>query len=135
MLFRSSEQKNGCKISNQDLMIGASATVSTIKSAYSNAVIKNLSGASISDTDSVGTGYTVTIDGRTYEIVKMGDIDGDGVIDTLDSVKALRHYVGSSCLDGPYIKAADVNNDGEVDTLDSLKILRNYLGTEEINID
>ena len=57
-----------------------------------------------------------------------GDLNGDGRIDSTDSVLLLRYLVG---LTGNVIeKAADYNLDGEVDSLDSVMLLRRLVGLE-----
>ena len=65
----------------------------------------------------------------------MGDVDGDGSIDTLDSLKALKQFVGTEKLNGVYQKAADIDKDGVIDTLDSLKMLKNYVTGEKIELN
>lgn len=125
-------ENNNFKVEGTNVVTEPNTTVENIKKKYKNAVIKK-DGKEVKS-GLVGTGDKVTIEGKSYTVVKMGDIDGDGQIDTLDSVKALRQYIGSVNLKNEYLKAADVNKDGTVDTLDSLKILRQYIGTEEIKL-
>ena len=57
------------------------------------------------------------------ETVKVGDINGDGVIDTLD-LMTLRAYLAGKI--ETISSAADINGDGTVDALD-LAILRKML--------
>ena len=58
-----------------------------------------------------------------------GDLNGDGFIDSIDSVLLLRYLVG---IKDPGIieEAADFNQDGEVDTLDSVLLLRYLVGID-----
>ena len=111
-------------------------TVEGIKEKYTNKTItvKKADGTVVNAGD-VGTGYTITIGDKKYTTVKMGDVDGDGIIDTLDSLKALKQFVGTEKLSGVYKEAADINKDGTIDTLDSLKMLKNYATGEQININ
>lgn len=78
----------------------------------------------------IATGAVVSINGadgesvELLEVVVLGDVNGDGEVDALDSgiVKNVRIDVTS--LVGSYAEAADVNNDGDIDSLDSQLILR-----------
>ena len=58
-----------------------------------------------------------------YEVVVNGDVNGDGVANSLDSIliKAYRNEVTS--LPGSAFEAADINNDGSVDIADSKLLL------------
>ena len=58
-----------------------------------------------------------------YEIVVKGDVNGDGLANSLDSmlIKAYRNEV--TALDGAVKAAADINNDGKVNLADSKLLL------------
>ena len=130
-----SESNDNCKIEEGNLICEPATSIETIQDKYTDkkVVVKKPDGTVI-ESGKLGTGYTVTVESKTYTVVKMGDINGDASIDTLDSLKVLRNYVGSENLENQNLKAADINNDGTVDTLDSLKILRQYVGSENIEI-
>ena len=57
---------------------------------------------------------------------KLGDVDGDNKITTVDSLKVLRYIVDKNQypLTGTSLLAADTDKDGKITTVDSLKILR-----------
>ena len=126
---------DNCKIEEGNLVCEPATTVETIQDKYTDTtvVVKKADGTVV-ESGNLGTGYSITVGDKTYTVVKMGDINGDASIDTLDSLKVLRNYVGSENLENENLKAADINNDGTVDTLDSLKILRQYVGSENIEI-
>ncbi|MCQ2049679.1 MAG: dockerin type I domain-containing protein [Candidatus Saccharibacteria bacterium] len=63
---------------------------------------------------------------KEIKIIVRGDVDGDGIIDPLDYVKVRKQIMGTTNLDGVYLKAADCNNDNVVDILDYIK-LRNQV--------
>lgn len=57
---------------------------------------------------------------------KLGDVNDDGDVDTLDALNILRFVVDAEkySLSASQLLAGDVNGDGDVDTLDALSILR-----------
>ena len=125
--------ENGFKIENSQIVCIPNATAQNIKNVYSNAVIKK-GNTEISNSDSIGTGYTITVDNNTYKVSKKGDVSGDGIIDARDSLRILKYSVGTYDLKDEFAKAADINNDGTVDARDSLRILKYSVGTFEITI-
>lgn len=108
-------------------------TVEAIKLNYKNAIIKK-DGKIISDKELVGTGYTVTIDGNTYTVVKKGDPSGDSTIDSSDLLKLQKYLLGSNKLTGIYKDAADTNSDGVIDSADLLKIQKYLLNGSNIPV-
>lgn len=58
----------------------------------------------------------------------LGDVNGDGSVDTSDALLALRIYVGTYSATDVQRKAADVSKDGVIDTTDALLMLRFYVG-------
>ena len=53
----------------------------------------------------------------------MGDVDGDGTVDTADSAKVLEAAAEAQALDEMQSLAADVNRDGAADSSDAAEIL------------
>ncbi len=123
------------KLDDSNLICEPATTIEAIKEKYTDKtiIVKKADGTAVT-TGNVGTGYTITIGDKKYTAIKLGDIDGDGTIDTLDSLKALKQFVGTEKLNGVYKEAADINKDGVIDTLDSLKMLKNFATGEQINI-
>ena len=56
---------------------------------------------------------------------KLGDVNEDGYIDTVDALWILQCYVKKRELS---LDCADVNHDGMIDTVDALKVLQFYVG-------
>ena len=54
----------------------------------------------------------------------VGDINGDGEVDSLDATSALKYDAGIIELNEKQLKAGDVNGDNEVDSLDATMILK-----------
>lgn len=78
----------------------------------------------------LGTGAVVSIDTEDgdevgiLEVVVLGDVNGDGEVDALDSGIVKNVINDTTALVGVYSDAADVNNDGDIDSLDALLILQ-----------
>lgn len=84
-------------------------------------------GKAISASDYVATSDIVVIskDGEvvsTYELVVKGDVNGDGVADSLDSSAIKAHRAKITLLTGTFLEAADLNSDGEV-TITDVRLL------------
>ena len=104
---------------------------------YEDLKVKDSKGQPVSDSIKVGTGYTVELyDGDilvdAVKLVVLGDLDGNGVVDTTDYMR-----IKSSLLDGFTLneveqKAADVNGDGSVDTTDYMRVKAHFLQTFSI---
>ena len=87
------------------------------------------------------TGYEVYILGRTIEVeatqITSGDVNDDGVVDTLDRMVLSRYLANwdEYDVDSINMAAADVNGDGVVDTLDRMvlnRYLANWDGYEDL---
>ena len=78
-----------------------------------------------------GSSYSLenpTASFRYYQPYTLGDVNGDGEIDSLDALDILQHAVGKTPLTGTKLLAADVNGDKEIDSLDALAILQYAVG-------
>ena len=80
--------------------------------------------------DYLATGAVVSVDTddgeevAILEIVVLGDVNGDGEVDALDSGIVKNVINDTTSLVGVYYEAADVNRDGDIDKLDSALILQ-----------
>lgn len=85
------------------------------------------------------TGMTVEVieDGQTvtYTVVVIGDINSDGISDSIDTqmLKAYRNEVLK--LESEKFKAADINDDGKVNVKDSKLLLYHRAGVEGYNLN
>ena len=128
-------QSSEYKIEGLNIKMTPTVTANDIKSKNPTAVIKNTSGADISNsTELVGTGYTVTIDGTTYTVIKFGDLNGDGYVDTGDTLIAKQVVLGKRGIDGIYKTAMDVNKDSYTDTGDTLVLKKVILKVGNITL-
>ena len=96
--------------------------------------VKDVAGAEISDANFVGTGTSVELyDGETLVdsilVVVLGDIDGNGIIDTTDYLRVKSAFLGTMNLDASQTLAADVDGNGYIDGTDYMRIKGHFLGT------
>lgn len=83
-------------------------------------------------TDIIGTGYIVA---DKYTVVKKGDVNGDGNVNTADLLAVQKKLLGiSEISETNKFKAADTNNDGKIDTADLLAIQKKLLNISDIKI-
>ena len=91
------------------------------------------------ETALVGTGTEIILKDasgttiKTYELCIYGDINGDGYLDTGDSLALTKHCTKKKILSGVYKLACDVNHDGYFDTGDSLRLTKHL--TKKATID
>ncbi|MBR6133235.1 MAG: Ig-like domain-containing protein [Bacilli bacterium] len=79
-----------------------------------------------------GTKLTITKHGesfKSYTIIAMGDLNGDGQVLLNDVTKLYRHFMGRSIInDEIYLKAGDVKRDGTILLNDVTKLYRYFMG-------
>lgn len=112
----------------------ADATVKTLVWTSDDSGIASVSRTGIVTAVSVGTTtiHATSVDGNhSAEVTvtvtaapQLGDVNGDGYIDSADAMLCLRSAVGLKKLTEEQKSAADVNKDGFVDAGDAIKILR-----------
>ena len=112
----------------------ANATVKTLVWTSDDSGIASVSRTGIVTAVSVGTTTirATSVDGNhSAEITvtvtpsaELGDMNGDGYIDSADAMLCLRYSVGLEELSEEQEKAADVNHDRFIDAGDAIKILR-----------
>lgn len=98
-------------------------------------IFKDVNNKELKDTANVGTGATITFlrtDGTEYDKLTIkicGDVTGDGLINSADLLKTVKHLKGSAIDEF----AADVTKDGKVNSADLLKTVKYLKGTTEID--
>ena len=114
--------------------IPASTTYDSVDLAYYNAVVDifDRDGNAVSDTEKIGTGYTVKLNSIAYSAVVMGDVDGDGDILAYDYVLGKRHFLNTYTLKDADLDAALVSGEPEVTVIDYIYIKRHFFGTYKI---
>ncbi len=114
-------------------LIGVSAgtTVREMLLQFTGSVkVTSQNGSTLAEGALVGTGTVITADnGDTAAAVVMGDVNGDGKIDSTDYLYVKRAFLGTYDLSGDYLLAADVSGRRELSIVDYLIIKRVALGT------
>ncbi len=72
-----------------------------------------------------------TIHFKTTESNAVGDVDGDGKINSSDALSCLQHSVGKTKLTDSAFTAADVDKNGKINSTDALQILQYSVGKIE----
>lgn len=122
------------KIEGTNLVCEPYTAVENIKAQHNSAVIKKANGEVVT-TGQIGTGYTITIDGKVYTNIKMGDVNGDGEVDIIDMALIKRDIGNTQKLKGIYMQAADLDyNKQEIDIIDMALIKRQIDGSQLIKI-
>lgn len=66
------------------------------------------------------------------EVVILGDLDGNGVINSADYLKLKRSFMGSYVLEGAYLRASEVSDSGTLTSRDYIMIKRHFLKSYNI---
>lgn len=112
---------NNCKIDGNNLIISPGTTIDQIESAVLEGSV-------------LGTGAKITVNGVTYTLTVKGDTSGDGIINSADLLKIVKHLTGVSKLEGAYLQASDCNGDGTINSADLLKVVKHLNGTGQITL-
>ena len=111
------------------------STVKDLKLVYYNANIQVLDthANKLANSDVIGTGCVVKLNGITYSAVVMGDVDGDGEMDAFDYVAIKRAYLGTGYTGTLGLEAAGVKSGSKVGAINYIMIKRAVLGSFDLN--
>ncbi len=99
---------------------------------YEALQVKDKKGQLVTADERVATGYTVELyNGEALvdmvELAVLGDLDGNGIINTTDYMRTKAALLGDFTLNEVERAAADVNGDGAVDTTDYMRVRAHFL--------
>lgn len=106
-------------------------TKSKILTTVPDTKISDISGAT---GDKIATGSKVTINGVEYTVVKLGDVNGDGIIDAADYIRLKNYILGNKTLTEDQKMSANVTEDDIIDAADYIRIKNYILGKKKITL-
>ena len=129
---------NSSNISGFTLGTDVSKVISNIKSKTPSATVKVLNSSNKEITNGLiatGQKIIVTINGssKTYNVIVLGDTNGDGKISAIDYSKVKSHILGINKLSGVYSTAADTNKDGKISAIDYSKVKSHILSISKLS--
>jgi hypothetical protein len=65
-------------------------------------------------------------------VVVLGDVDGNGIVDTTDYMRIKSTFLGTFTLNEAENCAADVEANGIIDTTDYMRVKSHFLGTYDL---
>ena len=112
------------------------AIISHLQAQKETAVVKDKNGTVITDAKAMlATGHTVTIDEVEYKVIKLGDVNGDGKINSGDLLRVKKHLLKAISLENTSeADAADVTKDGKINSGDLLRIKKYLLEVSNIEL-
>lgn len=121
---KENEEKITFKIKNKRLIIQPDTTLESIKEKYKDATIEK----------GLSTGNKIKISNEEYNIVELGDCNGDGKITPADYVKIKNHIMNATTLTDLNLIASDVNEDDQITPADYVKVKNHIMNASKIQI-
>ena len=107
--------------------IAPGTTVSDLETMFTGCTltVKNTSNTTVTSDSKIGTGFNVAVSFNgstvdTFTTIVYGDINGDGIIDSTDSVVITQSIIGNSTLERINFLAADITLDKKSNATDLL---------------
>ena len=121
---------------NKIIIVSPTTTSDDIKTSIGSSTVITRENGTALDSNVIKTGDIATIDENKYTIVKIGDAQGDGTINSADLLRIQKHLLKVKMLDANsvYYKASDTNLDGNINSADLLKIQKYLLGAGNLSI-
>lgn len=133
----SNTKQNNIKVIEDKVQVKVEpkANINELKNKFgNNVIVKDKDGKQLSDNAVIGTGSKIIINNKEYAIIKLGDINGDGYVDTGDTFRIKQSIMKIITLDSVYASAADVNGDGYIDTGDSFVLKKDVQNIPSIKL-
>lgn len=110
------------------------AVLTMTKSGASQSIISEPKAIATKDANGALSPITQpTVTDDPYGGYALGDVNGDGKINTLDAMMTLRAAVGIESLDAIQTIRADIDANGKINTMDAMMILRRAVGLLDEN--
>jgi hypothetical protein len=98
-----------------------------------NLKVRDKDGNTLTGSAVVGTGATISLyNGSTLvdsvTVVILGDVDGNGRVDSTDYMRIKAAFLGTFALNDAERSAADVDGNGRIDSTDYMRIKGHFLG-------
>lgn len=115
------------------LGISENTTVLRLTEEFNGVIsVTDADGTLLQDEDLVGTGCTVDLGRSSYSVVILGDVDGNGIVTSVDYLIIKRVFIGSYTIGDAYLKAACISGASFPTSVDYLMIKRHFLGSYNI---
>ena len=115
------------KVTSND---GVKFVTTTDSSADPNALLQENENSIVACCDVRGIEAAVEHLDYLYGDYTIGDVNGDGNVNTFDALLVMRYALGLVELKGSKLKAADFNGDSTVSSYDALVLMRHVLGAD-----
>lgn len=112
---------NNYKLSGDKLVIAPGTKVTDIEGATLEGTV-------------VGTGAKIKLNNKTYVLVVMGDVSGDGEVKSKDYMMIKNYIMGTLNLNEEEKKAADVSKDNSIKSKDYMIIKNHIMGSPSITL-
>ena len=81
-----------------------------------------------------GTGAKIKIEDKEYNLVMLGDVNGDGEVKSKDYMMIKNYIMGTLEMSETEKKAADVNGDGNITPADYVKVKNHIMNVSKISL-
>lgn len=116
------QEENVYKLEETNLICNPEITIEQIIKELKDVTVKDAN-KNVKTSGNLATGWTITYKEKDYTIVVLGDINGDGKVNTGDTLCISQHIENFKQITVQnYLKAADINMDGKINTGDSLAL-------------
>ena len=121
---------------NKRISISPTTTSDDLKTSIGNNIEITRADGKALESNVMKTGDIVAIEGNKYTVVKIGDAQGDGIINSADLLRIQKHLLKVKMLEtnSVYYKASDTNLDGNINSADLLKIQKYLLGAGNLSV-
>lgn len=130
---------DGDEISKLDITKNTVSDIKTLINTNLTMEFYNSKSELLSNTDKIGTDYKLVLKDSSgnevykYTFIIYGDVNGDGLIDSLDVLVLQKHILETKLITGVFLKSGNISKNGQLpNSLDVLKIQKHILETKLI---